>query len=256
MSHEKKKKDGPKYKIWDKSKNEYIFNRVYDLRNRDNEGNRIMPLGMRVALRESGMSDEQFNKSYKGVVVMEESKIKQFTRKKKEPVTNQKGTRKVRFRIIDDDDEQKKEDAEDLQKDDAKRRPKGKPFHIWDKTKNEYIKMRVYDIRNKDENGNRLMPIGLRKLLTDEEYKKNYLDKSDGKIVVVDEQKRPVSESIVDQLFSLHPTVVANEPPIKIFVRKQKQVPVPADAPLVGKREEAKQVEEGEKEKEKEKEKE
>ena len=240
MSHEKKKKDGPKYKIWDKSKNEYIFNRVYDLRNRDNEGNRIMPLGMRIALRESGMSDEQFNKSYKGVVVMEESKIKQFTRKKKEPVAKEKGTRKVRFRIIDDDD------AEKQKKEEVKRRPKGKPYHIWDKAKNDYIKMRVYDLRNKDENGNRLMPIGLRKLLTDEEYKKNYLDKSDGKIVVVDEQKRPVSESIVDQLFSLHPTVIAQEPPIKIFVRKQKQVPVPADALLVGKREEVKQVEEKE----------
>ena len=144
MSHEKKKKDGPKYKLWDKAKNEYIFNRVYDLRNRDDEGNRIMPLGMRVALRESGMSDQQFDESYKGVVVMEESKIKQFTRKNPKSISNQKSifsqksTRKVRLRIIDDTKEPKADDE-------AKRRPKGKPFHIWDKTKNDYIKLRVYD---------------------------------------------------------------------------------------------------------------
>ena len=223
MSHEKKRKDGPKYKIWDKSKNEYIFNRVYDLRNRDDRGNRIMPLGMRVALRESGMSDDQFNKQYKGVVVLEESKIKQFTRKNRDHAPKEKGTRKVRLRVVEDD--AKPDNANAKPDDEAKRRPKGKPFHIWDKTKNDYIKMRVYDLRNKDENGNRLMPIGLRKLLTDEEYKKNYLEKSDGKIVIVDERKQPVAESVIDQLFTLHPTVIAQEPPIKIFVRKQKQVP-------------------------------
>jgi hypothetical protein len=214
MSSERRKK-GPKYHIWDKKKEEYIFNRVYDLRQKDSDGNRIMPLGMRNALRESGMSDEQFAQEYKGVVIVEDDKLKNYTRKQAPAIENpKKTTRKVRFDT--------KVDIIDESKEKGKRRPKGKPFHIWDTAKNQYRILRVYELRNKDEDGNRLMPIGMRNLLTTEEFNKNYLEKSNGKLIVVDENKQPIPESISDKLLSFHPLVIDEQPTMKIYVRKPK----------------------------------
>jgi hypothetical protein len=219
MSSERRKK-GPKYHIWDKKKEEYIFNRVYDLRHKDGDGNRIMPLGMRNALRESGMTDQQFAQEYKGVVIVDDDKLKNYTRKQAPLVDKpKKGTRKVRFDTkVDIINEEPKE----KEKEKGKRRAKGKPFHIWDASKEQYRMLRVYELRNKDENGNRLMPIGMRNLLTTEDFNKNYLEKSDGKLIVVDENKQPIPETIADKLLSFHPLVIDEQPTMKIYVRKSK----------------------------------
>lgn len=226
MSSDRRKKSGPKYHKWDKKKEEYVFNHVYDLRHKDRDGHRIMPRGMREALRVSGMTDAQFAEEYAGVVIVDDDKMRMFTRKEKPVVTDpKKGTRKVRFKLVDEiieDKEKEKEKDEDKEEGDKKkRRPKGKPYHIWDEKKGEYRLLRVYELRNRDDNGNRMMPIGLRNLLSLEEFRTNYLEKSEGKLVVVDEHKQVVPESIADKLLGLHPTII-EQPKIKIFVRKAK----------------------------------
>jgi hypothetical protein len=107
----------------------------------------------------------------------------------------------------------------------TKKRAKGPKYHKWNPNKNAYFLLKPYQLlKDPDVENGRLMPLGMRELLTDEQYKE-YSDYAPIKIV---DDKHKEKKNITKKIKLIKPTEAivptVQQPIVKVLKRKPKLV--------------------------------
>ena len=133
----------------------------------------------------------------------------------------------------------------------TRKKDKGPKYHRWNEAKQDYVLLKPYQlVKDPDNPGFRLMPIGMRKIMTDEEFTKY------GNITIYDNKKNKTRKirpkTIIDSLLEINPIEIPEpvqnpNPNITVKIIKRKPKVVIVEAPPVAEEEKSPVVEEEEK---------